>query len=111
MGRTALLAALLAAAWLTGCSLTPEQGGAAGERTNSLSRNLREREMNLRWQDHRMSELRASLGAPVAMLDIPGGGNPPGFVLVYPRDAATGCLDAFALVYGRDPVIRTYQCR
>lgn len=71
----------------------------------------REAQMNRLWQRRRFSELRAVLGTPLTFLDIPGGGNPPGFVAVYPRDPATGCLDAFALVYAPDPVIRLYQCR
>lgn len=67
--------------------------------------------MNQQWQSRRLSDLKAALGTPRMLLNIPGGGNPPGFVAVYGRDAATGCIDAFALLPGTDPVIRVYHCR
>lgn len=71
----------------------------------------REIAMNQRWQNLPMSQLIAALGMPWLLLNIPGGGNPQGFVAVYARDPATGCLDTFALVYGADPAIRSYYCR
>jgi hypothetical protein len=71
----------------------------------------REVNMNRRWQNHRLSELRSTLGQPQLLMSIPGGGNPPGFVAVYGQDALSGCLDAFAFVYGEDPIIRVYHCR
>lgn len=74
-------------------------------------RRRRELAMNGQWQNRRFSELVAALGEPLMLLNIPGGGNPPGFAAVYGRDPLTGCLDAFALVYGRDPTIRLYHCR
>ena len=67
--------------------------------------------MNGQWQHRHFSELVATLREPLLVLNIPGGGNPPGFAVVYGRDALTGCIDAFALVYGRDPTIRMYYCR
>lgn len=67
--------------------------------------------MNRRWQNRRLSELRSVLGTPRMIMNIPGGGNPPGFVAVYGEDKASGCIDAFAFVYGGDPVIRVYHCR
>ena len=70
----------------------------------------REAQLTDQWKSHRYSELIAARGRPLRLLDIPGGGNPPGFVAVYPRDPASGCLDAFALVYGPDPLIRAYRC-
>lgn len=76
-----------------------------------LSRGGREADMNRRWQSHRLSELKAALGQPKLLMGIPGGGNPPGFVAVYGLDPASGCIDAFALVYDTDPVIRVYHCR
>lgn len=71
----------------------------------------REVAMNQRWQSRPLSHLVAEMGEPRMILTIPGGGNPPGFAAVYGRNAATGCLDAFALVYGADPTIRSYHCR
>lgn len=71
----------------------------------------REVAMNRQWQRQPFSELRAALGEPVLLMDIPGGGNPPGMVAVYQLDPATGCRDAFALMFGHDPIIRVYHCR
>lgn len=81
--------------------------------SDSLSRNGREWDMNQQWQNRRFSDLRAALGIPQLIMNIPGGGNPPGFVAVYGHDAKTGCIDAFALFGGGgpDPVIRVYHCR
>ena len=75
------------------------------------SREGRETAMNQLWQNRRYSELVATLGQPPRLLSIPGGGNPPGFVAVYGRDPTTGCIDAFAMVYGSDPRVRVYHCR
>ncbi|HXE48629.1 MAG TPA: hypothetical protein VN663_09680 [Ramlibacter sp.] len=71
----------------------------------------REQAMNARWKNHSYSELVGALGPPLQLLNIPGGGNPPGFAAVYGRDPASGCIDSFALVYGSDPMIRVYYCR
>ena len=82
--------------------------GAAGSDSPRLRREL---DMNGQWQNRRLSELVAALGEPQLIMNIPGGGNPPGFVVVYWLDPPTGCIDAFALLYGRDPPIRIYHCR
>jgi len=71
----------------------------------------REAQMNREWQNQTLAELLRDMGPPRLLLDIPGGGTPPGFVLVYPRDTGTGCLDTFAVMYGREPRVRLYQCR
>jgi hypothetical protein len=71
----------------------------------------RESAMNTRWQNRPLSELIAALGEPPLIMSIPGGGNPPGFVVVYGLDRLSGCIDAFALVYGSDPTVRVYHCR
>lgn len=99
---TAIAGALV----LAGC-----QAPGFVEPAPQLTRAAREAELNLQWREHRYSELLAARGRPLWMLEIPGGGNPPGFVVVYPKDSASGCVDAFALLYGPDPVIRLYQCR
>lgn len=67
--------------------------------------------MNRDWHNRRFSELKATLGQPLLLLEIPGGGNPPGFVAVYRSQPESGCIDAFAFVYGDDPVFRIYHCR
>ncbi|HEY0825450.1 MAG TPA: hypothetical protein VGD76_16805, partial [Ramlibacter sp.] len=78
---------------------------------SALARAEREATMNSRWRNRPLSELVRTLGKPMLTMDIPGGGTPPGFVVVYRPDAATGCIDAFAVTLGRDPVVRLYQCR
>lgn len=75
------------------------------------TRAAREHEMNARWKNHTLAELVRVRGEPRDTMSIPGGGNPPGFISVYERDPASGCVDAFALVYGPEPVIRNYYCR
>lgn len=91
-----------------GCAhLGTGRGDVAGEAAGQS----REFAMNQRWQNRPMSQLVAALGEPKLLLTIPGGGNPPGFVAFYGLDPATGCIDAFALVYGADPAVRAYYCR
>lgn len=104
--RAALLACVLLA---VACARLGPATGPDGPLP--ASREAREEEMNRAWERRPLAELLKARGRPQLILDIPGGGNPPGFVLVYPRDAATGCLDTFAMAYGRITVVRTYQCR
>ena len=72
---------------------------------------LREKVMNERWQDRSYVELVHTLGQPKRVMKIPGGGNPPSFAVVYGWDPVTGCIDAFAISEGPDPVVRVYHCR
>lgn len=81
------------------------------EDPNESRRVLREAAMNSEWQNRHLSHLLHERGAPVMIMNIPGGGNPPGFVAVYGVDRATGCIDAFAFLPAPDPVIRIYHCR
>lgn len=71
----------------------------------------REEAMNHLWRNRPMSELVAALGPPTMVMTIPGGGSPPGFAMVFGRDPATGCIDAFAMMYATDPIVRNYYCR
>lgn len=86
----------------------PSQPAWAG---GGSSREQREAEMNRRWQDQPLTQLVAALGQPLLTMNIPGGGNPPGFVVVYGEHDSTGCIDAFAVNAGRDPRVRLYYCR
>ena len=86
----------------------PQGTGDYGARQLRLER---EAVMNERWNNRRMSELVAAMGEPERLLSIPGGGSPPSFAAVFGRDPATGCIDAFALVYGSEPTVRAYHCR
>lgn len=112
--RSTLLFACIAL--LSGCAeilreaRTAEQQ-AAIDRASARLRHGREAAMNQRWQNQRYSELVAELGSPARVMSIPGGGNPPGFVAVFEKDRATGCIDAFALMYAADPIVRVYHCR
>lgn len=107
---------LVVMALLAGCADLLREA-RTGERQASLDRELarlrlgREAAMNQRWQNRSYSELLAELGKPARVMNIPGGGNPPGFVAVFPRDGASGCIDAFALMYAADPIVRIYHCR
>jgi hypothetical protein len=94
---------------VAGCSMDPRWADTPGPLP--VSHDARERQINAAWQNHTMRELVDDWGAPRQMLDIPGGGNPPGMVLVYRRDAVTGCLDTFAVMYGDVMRVRSYQCR
>lgn len=112
--RATLLFAL--AALLAGCAEILREARSTAQQA-SIDREMaqlrlgREAAMNQRWQNHHYSELVAELGRPARVMSIPGGGNPPGFVAVFARDGASGCIDAFALMYAADPVIRVYHCR
>lgn len=107
-GRGTAAAALVLAA-CAGCA--DLQGRRHPEVSGAGNRIAREAEMNQRWQNRRMSELLAVMGQPVLVMNIPGGGNPPGFALVYAPDSASGCIDAFAMLHEQDPRIRVYYCR
>jgi hypothetical protein len=97
--------ALLASA----CSVDPPS--PPGPEPATASRAMREAEMNSAWQNHSVAELLHARGPARVLFDIPGGGSPAGYVLVYPRDAATGCLDAYAVMAGSEDRVRIYYCR
>ena len=107
--RVVCLAAAGALAVLAGCSPGP-RWEAAPEPQRAL-RAERERDINAAWLNQPVRALMERWGPPRQLLDIPGGGNPPGFVLVYPRDTASGCVDTFAAAYGPVTRVRSYQCR
>ena len=77
------------------------------------SRQQREAEMNRQWQNRPLADLLATAGEPELTMNIPGGGNPPGFVVVYGLHSRSGCIDAFAVSTGtvREPTVRVYHCR
>jgi hypothetical protein len=116
--RRARPALALAAVLLSSCQQMPIERTppkrAKPTPIHHLSQNVqREATMTEQWQNHRYSELVAALGTPTMVMNIPGGGSPPGFAVVFGRDPRTGCIDAFALMYGggQDPVVRAYHCR
>lgn len=76
-----------------------------------VARQERETDMNRQWQNKSLAELTDALGRPKMVLAIPGGGMPPSYVVVYGPDPSSGCIDAFAVNLGGDPVVRIYHCR
>jgi hypothetical protein len=101
---------------LAGCQLPLERQRAdepppSANMADNGVRLRREAGMNERWQNRSFSELVSAMGQPLLVMAIPGEGNPPGFAVVYSQETASGCIDAFALFHGRDPIIRIYHCR
>lgn len=111
--RGLLRASGLALALLaTGCAAPPrEAAGPAAPGDDMAARWQREAEMNRRWQNRPLPQLLDALGRPLIFMNIPGGGNPPGFVVVYGKDGSTGCIDSFTMNLGEVPTVRTYFCR
>jgi len=77
----------------------------------SVARANREGQMNREWQDKPLSDLLSAYGRPKMVMNIPGGGMPPSFAVVYGHDPDSGCIDAFAVSSTSAPVIRIYHCR
>jgi hypothetical protein len=106
--------AIAALAGVTGCRdllMDASREGPGFDGVGGGLRDAHEIAMNRRWQNRRLSELIGEMGAPTLFMNIPGGGNPPGFAAVYGLDRASGCIDAFAFVPAPDPIIRIYHCR
>lgn len=78
---------------------------------NGVARSVREAEMNRQWQNRPLAELMGELGRPKMILNIPGGGMPPSFAVVYGPDPDSGCVDAFAISSRGEPLVRIYHCR
>jgi hypothetical protein len=76
-----------------------------------VARSQRETEMNREWQNKPLAELIAARGRPPMIMNIPGGGMPPSFAVVYGSDPGSGCIDAFAISSIGEPVVRIYHCR
>ncbi|MEJ8835806.1 hypothetical protein [Ramlibacter sp. AN1133] len=77
----------------------------------TLARAERESEMNRQWQNKPLAELLDAYGRPRMVMNIPGGGMPPSFAVVYGTDPGSGCIDAFAVSSRGNPVVRIYHCR
>ena len=108
-GRECIAAVAASALLVAGCATDAHRAGAP--EPVPAARVEREGAFNRLWQNHSLRELIDHWGPPQLLLDIPGGGNPPGFVLVYRRDEDSGCLDTFAVTYGDVMRVRLYQCR
>ena len=108
LARVCVLALVLSGA---GCANVERASREEPQRAGAGMREQREVEMNRRWQNQPLTRLVATLGQPKLTMNIPGGGNPPGFVVVYDEDGSTGCIDAFAVNSSREPTVRLYYCR
>lgn len=111
LGRACVAALVLSGAGCAGVERAAREEPQGANAGGGGMREQREAEMNRRWQDQPLTRLVAALGNPELTMNIPGGGNPPGFVVVYGEDGSTGCIDAFAVNSGGEPRIRTYYCR
>jgi hypothetical protein len=89
----------------------PRQTHPTSSAASSAIRQNREAEMNRQWQNKPLSELLGTYGRPRMVMNIPGGGMPPSYAVVYGPDATSGCIDAFAVSSHGDPVVRLYHCR
>lgn len=108
----AALAITLAAAGCAGLEGAARPGQPDVARS-AAARYQRELDMNRQWQNRPLRDLVANAGKPQLTMNIPGGGNPPGFVVVYGLDDRSGCIDAFAInaAVTREPTVRIYYCR
>jgi hypothetical protein len=107
--RHALAAAV--AAICASCASTPDDLPKHRRNASLSERLMRETVMNETWQRRRYADLVEKMGKPKRLMTIPGGGNPPSFVADYGLDPATGCIDAFAITHGENPIVRDYYCR
>ncbi|GAB3650283.1 hypothetical protein [Ramlibacter alkalitolerans] len=89
----------------------PRQPHPTFSHVSNLPRSQREAEMNRQWQNQPLAALMDAYGRPKLVINIPGGGMPPSFAVVYGTDPTTGCIDAFAVSAGSQPVVRIYHCR
>lgn len=89
----------------------PRQPHPISSSASTIARIDREADMNRQWQNKPLAELLVAYGKPRMVMNIPGGGMPPSYAVVYGPDAASGCIDAFAVSSGGQPTIRVYHCR
>lgn len=89
----------------------PRQSHPTFSGASHFARSEREADMNRQWQNKPLAELLEAYGRPRMVMNIPGGGMPPSFAVVYGPDPASGCIDAFAVSSRGDPVVRIYHCR
>ncbi|HET8748221.1 MAG TPA: hypothetical protein VFM98_21680 [Ramlibacter sp.] len=89
----------------------PRESHVSSTSASPLARSEREADMNRQWQNRTLAELLEAYGRPKMVMNIPGGGMPPSFAVVYGPDPASGCIDAFAVSSRGEPVVRIYPCR
>jgi hypothetical protein len=89
----------------------PRTGHPTFSGASTMARADRESEMNRQWQNKPLAALVEAYGRPRMVMNIPGGGMPPSFAVVYGPDPDSGCIDAFAVSSSGEPVVRIYHCR
>jgi len=106
--NTSLVAALVMAGFasLTGCAPYPLDTAAV-----AATESGREAAMRKRWADKPYRELVKEMGREGLVMDIPRYGWPPSSAVVFGIDDASGCVDAFLVVHGKEPLIKDYFCR
>lgn len=102
---------LLACALLVGCSGMPLDRPDGTNQANR-ARALREKEMQSAWAGQSYEALIKVFGAPGMIMNIPAYRGWKASVLVYQGlDAASGCIDAFAVAHSGKPEVYDYFCR
>ncbi len=93
---------------VTGCApLEPlEEDGKPVFNTSSHEQGMRKQ-----WADKPYRELVKHMGREGVVMDIPRYGWPASSAVVYGVDSATGCVDAFLVLHGEEPLIKDYFCR
>lgn len=107
------IAAILVVALLglmSGCALTPEEMATLAA-IKSESPDGKETVMRKRWIDKPYRELVKHMGREGRIMDIPRYGWPPSSAVVFGFNEATGCIDAFFVLHGEEPMIKDYFCR
>jgi hypothetical protein len=93
---------------LSGCAPNPVGDTAYAA---AVSQTGREAAMRKRWADKPYRELVKERGHEGLVMDIPRYGWPPSSAVVFGIDDASGCVDAFLVVHGKEPLIKDYFCR
>lgn len=95
---------------LSGCSLIePPVKAADGKPVFNAS--MHESAMRKQWADKPYRELVKHMGRKGYVMDIPRYGWPASSAVVYGVNAATGCVDAFLVLHGKEPMVKDYFCR
>lgn len=109
--RSLRLSLPLACMLLGGCAgmpaAKPDSRNAAAQ-----ARDLREQRMQSSWVGHPYEDLIRAFGAPGMIMNIPAYRPWKASVVVYEgQQDNAGCVDAFVVEHGGQPVIYDYFCR
>ncbi|MEH6472385.1 MAG: hypothetical protein V7752_14140 [Halopseudomonas sp.] len=76
-----------------------------------MDQDSHEEMMRKRWADRPYRELVEHMGRKGLVMDIPRYGWPGSSAVVFGVDDASGCVDAFLVLHGKEPQIKDYFCR